>query len=212
MRTNIHLLFIGCVAGCVTNEPTTEPPPHETGSDTQPPMPVEATVDIDWQGDGVDVDEITLFFTSFGGNQEAAVQMLLKGSVTAPGGTKLLVQLDGGGGGWERGAYNSDDYTSGACGSWQALQTQSFGLMCQAAGGPYDVAKTDWNYAQSKLVTLEGTPDAYHYTAKFVVRAKNLTRGDLLDCRYVTLDVVQNTTTGLDSSFSVDPCPSWEWQ
>jgi hypothetical protein len=179
VKTAMAICLASTLAGCVTDEPTDDgasiddPIPGDEGD---PPTPVAPVAEIEW--DISDVEIIALQDLQFLPDT-AAVQIRLFGSFEADGGTEVAIgvgpgQRNGhprsnyGWWSWDEPSINSDDYTSGWCGSFETIQTTR-GLICRAPGAPGTRQRTTWVYRQLERfeVTPEGASELDFYVTAY---------------------------------------------
>jgi hypothetical protein len=157
---SVAISMAGIVAGCVTQAEDHDDPPIGSGSEEtddgneQEPAPIASVVTIDWgMSEVVEIARRDTYLAI-----QTAVQLRLKGTFEAAGGSEIAIGVavgrrnghpisNYGWWSWPEPAINSDDYSNGSCGTWEALRTNR-GLICRAPGAPTTRQTTTWSYAE----------------------------------------------------------------
>jgi len=203
-----RILIAASLVGCVAADPDelADQPPEQPEPQ---PEPVPMKVSIDWDktvdsGGGFDVNEIAVRHFSMIEGGRAVVQLVLSGSVTARGGATMKVRINRGTGSWEYGGMSSADYESGSCGGGPMSNDTLSGHICTApAGAPTVAQTTTWQYSMAELLDIDGTADAYSYSAPFHIQIFD--GASEIECRDLLLEV-SRSELGAGASFDNGPC------
>jgi hypothetical protein len=178
VKTTIAVCVASALAGCATApEPGSDDAEEPTNPSDDMAPPLAPEVVIDWELAAVELialqDNEYLVDT-------AAVQLRLAGTFEADGGTEVAIGVAAehrnghprnnyGSWSWDEPAINSDDFTSGWCGSFETIRT-SRGLICRAPGDPGARQRTTWYYRQLERfeVTTEGVSQFDFYVTAYV--------------------------------------------
>lgn len=181
--TAVVVSLVSALTGCATDSAESEPEADPPVSDGEPGDRVVTRIEIDW--DNTLVEEIARR-DNVNLEDVAAVQIRTGGTFIAAGGTEVAIAVGAGSRNghpsenygswsWDNPSIDSDDYTSGFCGSWESIRT-SQGLICRAPGDPSSEQRTTWYYRQLEQfdVTSNGSEFDFYVTAYDTSKAEIL--------------------------------------